>query len=277
MKKIVPFKKDIMFGTGLAEITSISLEHTLRPESSNVFSGEFVISGDYKITEPSINVDLFNHHLPFTIDIDEIYDATNASIDIDDFYYEIINNNILRVHIDVSVDNLEDAPIEVETFEEELDRIVEEAEMPAVELPVVEMPLETVLDDEVIETREFEEPVLEKIIEKREFEEPILDKIENLAHDAVDVAFDIVENVVDVVEETAKGTTNLVKSLFDKIDDSDETYSTYHVYIVREGDSIEHITAKYGVTHEELSLYNDLSDFKIGDKVIVPSTHASNQ
>ena len=30
MKKIVPFKKDINFKTNIAEITSISLEHTLK-------------------------------------------------------------------------------------------------------------------------------------------------------------------------------------------------------------------------------------------------------
>ena len=30
MKKIIPFKKDIIFKTNLAEITSISLEHTLK-------------------------------------------------------------------------------------------------------------------------------------------------------------------------------------------------------------------------------------------------------
>lgn len=40
MKKIVPFKKDINFKTNIAEITSISLEHTLKV-------GNFTVDGDF--------------------------------------------------------------------------------------------------------------------------------------------------------------------------------------------------------------------------------------
>lgn len=60
-------------------------------------------------------------------------------------------------------------------------------------------------------------------------------------------------------------------SLFSSFDSSTETYSTYSIYIVRENDSIENIMTKYNTTREQLEEYNDLSDMKIGSKIIIPS------
>ena len=54
MKKIIPFKKNIIFKTNLAEIVSISLEHEIKKEDMEV-KGNFIISGSYKISESSVN------------------------------------------------------------------------------------------------------------------------------------------------------------------------------------------------------------------------------
>ena len=112
MKKIVPFKKDIMV-ENLYEVTSISLEHTLK-NIENKIEGEFYVSGNYRITETSINTEEFNYNLPFQIEIDTKYDIKDLEIDIDDFYYEIIDNKILSINIDVLLNNLEE--IEREEF-----------------------------------------------------------------------------------------------------------------------------------------------------------------
>ncbi len=61
-----------------------------------------------------------------------------------------------------------------------------------------------------------------------------------------------------------------VKSLFDDLDDN-ENYLSYYIYIVRDGDTIDTIIQKYNVSKEILSLYNDLSEIKLGDKIIIPS------
>jgi len=50
----------------------------------------------------------------------------------------------------------------------------------------------------------------------------------------------------------------------------EEKYYTYKVYIVRENDTIENICAKYNVLIEDIKEYNDLSNIKIGDKIIIP-------
>ena len=59
-------------------------------------------------------------------------------------------------------------------------------------------------------------------------------------------------------------------NIFENIDNSD-TYVTYHVYIVKEDDTIDSILDKYGVTKEDLSNYNDITNIKPKDKIIIPN------
>ena len=59
MRQIIPFKKELLFKTKVSEITSISLEHTLSLKSDDLISGFFQITGDYKMTEGSINREKF--------------------------------------------------------------------------------------------------------------------------------------------------------------------------------------------------------------------------
>lgn len=119
MKNIIPFKKDVIFKTNLSEITSISLENTLSINNDTI-SGDFIISGDYKVSDNSTSVEPFELKLPFEIIMDDRYDTKKATIDIDDFYYEIVNNNVLSVTIDVLVDKLQEKELV------ELDDLVEE-------------------------------------------------------------------------------------------------------------------------------------------------------
>ena len=213
MRKIIPFKKDIEFETNIAEISSISLEHTLKLKEENLVSGEFIVSGTYKITEASLNVDPFEYKLPFDISIDKKYDTTNIDVDINDFYYEIINNQMLEVNIEVVLEGLE------EKSEEE----------------------ERILTEEKIETlNENEEETNQKET-----------------------------NTQENIEENREIDTN-VKSIFNDLDEN-ERYSIYKVHIVTENDTTESIISEYDITREELEAYNDLTDLKIGDKLIIPS------
>ena len=110
MKNIIPFKKDVIFKTNLSEITSISLENTLNLKDDTI-SGDFIISGDYKVSDKSTTVEPFELNIPFEIVLDDRFDTKKATVDIDDFYYEIVNNNVLSVSIDVLVDHLGEKPL----------------------------------------------------------------------------------------------------------------------------------------------------------------------
>ncbi len=124
MKKIVPYKKELEFNTEVSEITSISLENTLKKASDNYITGDFIISGEYKIVDVSLNTEKFSFELPFDIDIDKKYKTDNLVIDIDDFYYELDKNKMI-VNISVLLDNLEEIEI-IESKQEDVREEVEE-------------------------------------------------------------------------------------------------------------------------------------------------------
>lgn len=103
MNKIIPFNKDITFNDKIGEITSIALDDVLKFENDYLIKGELIIRGCHKYDE--IEED-FSYPLPVEITVDNKYDTKKASIGIDDFYYEIINENILHVKIDLILDDL---------------------------------------------------------------------------------------------------------------------------------------------------------------------------
>ena len=106
MKKTIPFTKDITFKTKIGEITSISLDNDLMLKGEDLISGNFYISGSYKMLETSTILEEYSYKIPCEIGISEEYDTFDSSIDIDDFYYEIIDDEILRINIVVAIDNL---------------------------------------------------------------------------------------------------------------------------------------------------------------------------
>ena len=224
MKKTIPFKKQLTFKTNVSEITSISLEHTLH-NTENEITGDLIINGTYKITETSTQVDAFEFIIPINIQIDEKYILDNIKIDINDFYYEIINNSILEVNIEVLLDNIIEKTI-IENKEEFIKKQDEERQ--------------NMIEQEKIEEKiekQPEEKIEERCIEEETFEEPEIKKE--------------------------------IKNLFSDFSDDNE-YSTYYVYILREGDNIDTIMTKYGITREILSEYNNIDEIKIGDKIIIP-------
>ena len=226
MKNIIPFKKDVIFKTNLSEITSISLENTLNLKDDTI-SGDFIISGDYKATDKSTSVEPINLNIPFEIVLDDRFETSKATIDIDDFYYEIVNNNILSVSIDVLVDHLQEKSlIEMEDL-------------------VDVTPVRTVLD---LEEEEMENSVEERCVE----EEDTLPK----------------RNIENIEEK--------INSIFSNGTFNDEVYVTYNVFIIRDGDTLDSIMEKYNVTQDELEKYNDLSNLKLGDKLIIPNCYEGN-
>lgn len=103
MKQIIPFQKELIFKTKVCEVTSISLEHSIKKQTDDSIIGTFLVSGDYKMTEGSINREKFSFEIPFEISLEKKYIDNSVKMDIDNFYYEIINGEILKVNIDVYI------------------------------------------------------------------------------------------------------------------------------------------------------------------------------
>ena len=94
MDFVIPYTKEITFKTKIAEIFSISLEHEMDINDNEIL-GNFIISGEYKTHELSVNKEPFEYTLPFSIDIAENIDKETIAFEITDFTYEIIKNDTL--------------------------------------------------------------------------------------------------------------------------------------------------------------------------------------
>lgn len=105
----------------------------------------------------------------------------------------------------------------------------------------------------VLEEVEVREEVKEVPMEKEEIREEILE--EHLE--------EVTEKEEKRLEEGFQAFSNTVTA--------EESYMTYKVYIVREGDTISSILEKYQITEEILRKYNVINELTLGDKLIIPN------
>jgi len=231
MKKVIPFTKKITFKTMISEVTNITIKHNLELKETNELEGDILVDGKYKMTDASIVEEEFHYKLPFVIAIDSKYDTSKLEVSISDFNFEIINEEVLKINVEIELDNLE-----------ELENIRND----------IKIPIE-----------------IDETVEKVDFDEDPLDKLEKeIKEDKVN------ETNINKLDNTKSSVENAnIGSIFSSLTSNEETFSTYHVYIVRESDTIEGILDKYNISREELADYNDMDDIKLGTKLIIPCPH----
>ena len=253
MKQIIPFKKDLPFKTKVSDITSISLEREIEILDGGIVTGTFYITGDYKMNEGSINREKFSFDLPFDITLDPRYDVNSVKADIEDFYYDVINEDTLKVNIDlyIEAEYLPDTSLD--------NNILTEEDKSDNEMNDVQKEDEPVEEDRNIMMESKSDSKNDENIEIEKDKEVTSEKIKN--DDATMNDSDIERNDVD----------DFANDLFSNLDNT-ETYTTYYVYIVKEEDTIDKIISLYGVTKEDIENYNDITSIKPGDKVIIPKT-----
>lgn len=125
MKQIVPFTKRIELNNNIEEVTSISLDHTLKIDNNEEVNGEFELYLEYKENDISVTTESYTAKIPFNISLDSKYVLDKVTITIDDFYYEIDDTDIV-LHIDVLLDNLELNEEELKTIIPKHEERVEE-------------------------------------------------------------------------------------------------------------------------------------------------------
>ena len=242
MKKIISFEKKIELPSMIGEVTSISLEHDLKFIDGNNIEGMFTVSGTYKLTEASRIEENFCYELPAEILLGETLEIESSKIEINDFYYEIENDYTLICYIDIKVEGVEVVEIEEPEIRLEHQPVEEQSELLKPELKDIDLKIEKIeLPQDYIAERSCDGDPKEEPIEEREREETM-----------------------------PVATKDTVSSLFENINDSEETYSTYSVYILREEETVSSLINKYKTTKEELESYNDLSSLTIGSKIIIP-------
>lgn len=242
MKKIISFDKKIEFPSMIGEVTSISLDKNLKFKDESNIIGNLIVKGTYKRTEASRLEEDFYYELPTEIILTEKLDIDTTSIEIEDFYYEIENEDSINCHINLLIDGMEIVDIEEK--------------------------------DEKIEVKEDNTKVEEKeeINEEREcdgdvnittYEEEYIEPEDKEQKEEKEEKKEVIDN-------------NDVGSLFTSLKDSEETFSTYLVYIMRKEETLESIITKYNTNKELLEQYNDLSNLNVGSKIIIPITNEDN-
>lgn len=164
MKKIISFEKKLEFPSMVGEITSISLDHTLEFKSPTLIEGAFLITGSYKLTEASCIEDNFNFKVPTEIMLTENIDVSTGKITVDDFFYEIENEENLVCHIDVLVEGVEEVFIEEQPLEEVERQVEEIRECDGDENKEIEIPHR---EDEIEEIKEEIEEIEELVPEEQ--------------------------------------------------------------------------------------------------------------
>ena len=228
MKKIITFEKELDFPSMIGEISSISLDQKIKFINKNQATGNLIVSGTYKMTEASTITEDFKFELPVEINLTESIDIDSGKISINDFKYDVENNDTLKCNIELLLEGIEEIDLneEVEVLEEEL---VRECDGDNKEEQFLEIGKEK---EEIKETEEEKE-----IEDKKEEDNPN------------------------------------IGSLFQAFENSEETFKTYSVYIMRKEDTLDKILDKYKVSIDDIEEYNDISNIEIGSKIIIPSTN----
>lgn len=240
----IPFESIIEFKTNISEITKMSLEHDYNVNEGAVL-GNFYISGEYQIHAISVNRDPFKYTLPFTVELRDDIKKDTLEFNIEDFSYEVIDNSKLKVNIEYSLQ------AEVEEKDKLFERVNED-----------ELESELAYIDEFLE--EINEPA-EKIelVDKEEMQENKEENIEKEIeeHGEESSKEEVVEDRISKEEE---------KTIMDTIKDSDDTFVTYHIHIMKESETIESICSLYNVSNNLISEYNTTDNISVGDKILIP-------
>lgn len=270
MRQVIPFSKDIVFKTNIANITSISLEHEEKIMEGEV-SGDFIIFGDYKIHNDTTEKELFKYRLPFTAIIPDDLERDSVVIDIDNFTYEQIENDVLKVNIDFSIEgelkkeevlDMEDKRYEYQEVESDIEVLDED------DLNIIDTENEEEIDEEIddfMETRFKEE--MDRVEEVEMSEENEVAVVEDKPKEMFEKEDSRDELLVQSDEVKKQEETIVMEKENDK---EINEYVTYHIHIIKEEETLDGIIKNYGSNMDVVKCYNDVSNIKVGDKVIIP-------
>lgn len=235
MSEAFVVERDFLFKDSIFEITSISVEHDEDINGSNL-EGDFIISGDYRLHEISINKEDFSFKLPFTHEIRSNVNLDTVNLEITDFTYELNNNDELHVHIEYIVSG-EQSLIEF-ADEKDLNEFLNKTDAEVVDLTEDEPRFKEISKEEILN-------IPAEDSKKEEKEEP--------------------KEEIKEEKQSEISTNNIIGSI-----NADETYVKYHVHTVMQNDTLEGILDKYKITLTDLKKYNTFEALEVNMKLVIP-------
>ena len=249
MRESIPYEKEIVFNTKIAEITSISLEYEANVLDEDI-EGDFIVSGDYKIHELSVNKEPFKYRIPFSVSLTDDIIRDSIKYDINNFTYEIVDDDTLRVNISFGID-----------YELVKEKVLKEEESIEKEDKLINREDKT---DGVLQTREDKASLeLNNLLDDIELNNTSSNK------KVLDNTFIQDSGVTEVKNTTLTDNTNK-EVVLNNVSNALNTYVTYHIHVLSEGEDIDTIINKYKVNKDIIEEYNQGLEWVMGEKVIIP-------
>lgn len=237
MNEVYTLDRDFLFKSKIFEITSISVEQNSKIDGSTI-SGDFIVSGSYRLHEISINKEDFSFKVPFKHELPSNINLDTVKLDISDFNYNFNNLDELSVHIEYIVTAEEG--VKVFESEDKLDDFLNEQKKQ---------------DVDIIDLRSTPIDLPNEIMM------PIAKGEKEASTDNKEVNITPNENKQDKIDENM---------IINSINGEDE-YVLYHVHTVGISDSIESITKKYNISVNTLKEYNTFDTLELNMKLIIPN------
>lgn len=256
MKENKHIEKELLFKNNVKDITSISLDSNYKVEGQKIV-GNFIIEGEYKIHEVSINKEKFDFKIPFSYELNNDIDTKTIKVDITNFIYDYKKDELI-VNIDYEITGDKKSVLLFDD-EESLDEFLSKREI------------------EVIDIRDTNEEENKKEEKDENKDRKSIDKIEE--KEIIDAKKEL--SLEDTREEQSNDNTNIIEeedrdkietdSIINSINNNNDNFVTYKIYKIHENETLESIVIKYHTTIDDLKEYNDLNNLNIGDKIIIPN------
>lgn len=264
MKENKRIEKELLFKNNIKDITSISLDSDYKVNNKEIL-GNFLITGDYKIHEVSINREKFNFKIPFKHELENDIDEKTVKLEITNFEYDYNKDElIVNIEYDITGDRKD---VLIFDNEETLEEFLSSREVEVIDTRIDDIKEEiTKEENKEIEDKNTKEKQEEQEENKPLNEDTILEeRNEEIKENKLNL--DIQKNTTnDTLEEREIKTDEIINNV-GKIEDA---YVTYKVYKVNSNETLESIVIKYHTTIDELKEYNDLNNLSINDKIIIP-------
>ena len=247
MKSVIPFTKNLEFKTKISEITSISLEREFKLEKEEI-TGNLFVTGEYKSHDISANVLPFSYKIPFTIEVPDNIKKEDLTLEITDFAYDIQNDKEITVNVELELCY----SLEEKEEEEETPPLVNSDEMIAM------------MEERNESSDEIKDGAKEELVEREIKKEP--EKEALLETEKVEQS---------EVEKKKTENRNESEDLIMNTTLNDDEYTTYHIHIVKEGETVETICSLYNTNLNFIKNYNDVESLTLGSKIIIPTDDES--
>lgn len=263
MRQIVNIEKEIAFKTMLGDITSISLEEDLSFINDSEIEGNLIVSGTYRMTEASTLEEDFNYKVPVEIMLTSNLDEDKRKVAINNFTYKIVNEEALLINVELLIEGLEKIDVEEDTSD------LEDEKTDDNDTDIIDTLEEETLKEEVRGDSDMNEEEVEVL--STDLDDDTLPSLSTV--DTIDNT-----NTVDSVDTVNNNESKeVMNSIFTAFANTDETYATYSVYILRENEMLDDAISKYKITKEDLEEYNDLDNLRVGSKLIIPCNLDTNE